>query len=376
MAKTHNEQLVKIPILDFTHQYKLIKEEVEQAVKKVLESGAYILGLNVEAFEEELATYLGCGYVISCANGTDALVLALRALDIGSGDEVITVSHSFFATSEAVALVGATPIFVDIREDDYNIDTTKIENAITKKTKAIIPVHIYGQPCEIEDVIKIARRNNLYVIEDSAQALGAKYNGKFVGTFGDVGTTSFYPTKNLGACGDGGAVFTNDSEIREKICALRVHGSPKRYVHDFIGYNSRLDEIQAAILRIKLKYLDLWNKSRAKIAYLYSDLLKNTGDIVIPVTKKNCTHIFHQYTIRTKKRDELANHLKVKGIDTLIYYPVPIHKQKAFDYLNYKNFHLPVTEKISHEILSLPMYPELSQESQRIVVEEIKRCFV
>lgn len=361
-----------IPIVDLAAHYKTIEHEIKDAVLTVLSSGNYILGKNVEVLEDELADYLGCKHVISCANGTDAIVLALMSLGIQRDDEVITVSHSFFATSEAIALVGAKPVFADIREDDFNIDTSKIEKLITKKTKAIIPVHLYGQACEISSVTEIARKHNLYVVEDCAQALGAKFNDKFVGTFGDIGTISFFPTKNLGAFGDGGAVCTNNDEVAKKIRQLRVHGSPKRYEHDFIGLNSRLDEIQAAILRVELKYLDKWNLSRQKAAKYYDVLLQGFSDIVTPVVKPACHHVFHQYTIRTKNRNYLCSKLQEAGIQSIIYYPIPIHLQKAFNYLKNQKGSLPVTEKICDEILSLPMYPEIKPEDQEYIVDNIK----
>ena len=370
LLKQQNQK--QIPIVDLALQYKSIQSEIETVVQEVLSSGHYILGPNVETFESELANYLGCKHVISCANGTDAITLSLMALGIKKDDEVITVSHSFFATSEAIALVGAKPVFVDINESDFNIDPRKIESLITKKTKAIIPVHLYGGACEISSVTEIAKKHGLFVIEDCAQALGAKYKGKFVGAFGDVGTVSFFPTKNLGAFGDGGAIFTQDENTAKKIKQLRSHGSSERYVHHFIGLNSRLDEIQAAILRVKLKYLDNWNSARQRAAKYYDELLKNIGDIVIPAVKPNTHHIFHQYTIRTKKRDLIYEGLRKLNIESLIYYPIPIHLQKAFSYLGYKKGSLPVTEQICSEILSLPIYPEITPEIQEYIVEQIK----
>ncbi len=373
MANTANLQNVKkTSIVDLAANYKTIQSEIENVVLEALSSGHYVSGKNVEAFENELAQYLGCKYVVSCANGTDAITLSLMALGIKPGDEIITVSHSFFATSEAIALVGATPVFSDISESDFNIDTTKIESLINKKTKAIIPVHLYGQPCKIELVIDIARKHKLYVIEDCAQAIGAKYKQKSVGVFGDTGTVSFFPTKNLGAYGDGGAVFINDENIAKKIKQLRFHGSSKRYVHDWIGMNSRLDEIQAAILRVKLKYLDEWNQKRQNAAKYYDSILKNIDGIILPHVKPNCSHVFHQYTIRTKHRDLLYEKLQEQGIEALIYYQIPIHMQKAFAYLKQQKGSLPVTEKLCSEILSLPMYPEISRDTQNHVVENIR----
>ncbi len=366
------QKVKKIPIIDLASSYQLIKNEIENVVLEVLASGSYILGSNVTLFEEELSKYIETKHVISCANGTDALILSLMALGIRQGDEIITASHSFFATSEAIALVGAKPVFIDIQENDFNIDPDKIEKLITKNTKAIIPVHLYGQPCDILKVVDIAKKHNLFVIEDCAQAVGAKLNGKTVGTFGDIGTISFFPTKNLGAFGDAGAVVTNNEELARKIKQLRFHGSLKRYVHEYIGLNSRLDEIQAAILRVKLKYLDEWNVKRQKAAAYYNELLKNVKGIIIPQVKPGCHHIFHQYTIRLQNRDLVHEKLKELGIETIIYYPIPIHLQKAFEYLNYKSGLLPVTEKICNEILSLPIYPEIKPEVQEYVVEQIR----
>ena len=366
------KNLKHVPIIDLAGQYTDIKEEIENVVLKVLSSGHYILGKNVEALELELANYIGCKYVTSCANGTDAITLALMSLDIKPQDEIITVSNSFFATSEAIALVNAKPIFVDIQENDFNIDPLKIERLITKKTKAIIPVHLYGFPCDIALVTEIAKKYGLYVIEDCAQAIGAKFNGKNVGTFGDAGTISFFPTKNLGACGDAGAIFTDSENIAQRVKQLRVHGSPKRYVHDFVGLNSRLDELQAAILRVKLRYLNKWNLERQKAAKYYDKLLKDIKEITIPYVKPGSQHVFHQYTIRLNNRDFLYESLREKSIEALIYYPIPIHMQKAFSYLNYKKGSLPVTEKICNEILSLPFYPEIEESTQEYIVANIK----
>lgn len=363
----------KVPIVDLQAQYKTIQNEVEKEVLEVLSSGQYVLGKKVKSFEDELAKYLDCKHVISCASGTDALTLSLMSLGIKAGDEVITVSHSFFATSLAIALVGAKPVFVDIKEEDFNIDPSKIKNAITKKTKAIIPVHLYGNPCEISLVKEIAKEHNLYVIEDCAQSLGARFNGKLVGTFGDLGAISFFPTKNLGAFGDGGAVCTNNDELAQKLIKLRVYGSSKRYFHDYIGLNSRLDEIQAAILKVKLKYLDKWNLERQKAASYYNELFKDIDSVILPRVKPNSSHIFHQYTIRTKNRDVIYEKLRDLGIETIIYYPVPIHLQRAFSYLNIKSGSLPVTEKICNEVLSLPIYPEITRETQEYIIENIKQ---
>lgn len=364
---------INIPIVDLKSQYGLIKDEIEKAVLDVLSSGSYILGKNVEALEEEISKYIGVNNVISCANGTDAIYLSLRALDIGYGDEVITVSHSFFATAGAILNTGAKPVFVEIKEDDFNIDPDKIQSAITKNTKAIIPVHIYGQPCNLDEILQIAKRNNLYVIEDTAQAFGAKYKARFAGTLGDLGAFSFFPTKNFGAYGDAGAICTNDDNLASILRQLRVHGSPGRYIHNYIGINSRLDEIQAVILRIKLRHLEKWNNMRFQAAKRYNELLKDIPGVIIPSIKPQTSHIFHQYTIRIQNRDEVQKKMLENGIQSIIYYPIPIHRQKAIKNLHI-DFDLPITEKISREIVSLPMYPEITLETQKIVVEELKKA--
>ncbi|MBI1858572.1 MAG: DegT/DnrJ/EryC1/StrS family aminotransferase [Candidatus Melainabacteria bacterium] len=362
----------RVKIIDLAGHYKLIQDEIDEAIKGVLESGNYVLGNNVASFEQELAHYLGCKHVVSCANGTDALYLALRALDIGHGDEVITVSHSFFATTGSILLSGATPVFVDIRESDFNIDPLKIEEQITKKTKAIIPVHLYGNPCDMTEIMKLAKKHNLYVIEDTAQAIGAKHKGKIAGTFGDLGTFSFFPTKNLGAFGDGGAVCTNDDKLAENLRKIRVHGSPGRYVHEVLGINSRLDEIQAAILKVELRYLDKWNTKRQAAAKYYSEQLSKIPELILPVCLDGNEHVFHQYTIRHSKRDRIQEELKKLNIESIIYYPIPIHKQKALEKINFKKGSLHVTEKICNEVLSVPIYPSISQDIQDHVAKNIK----
>lgn len=362
----------KIPIIDLASHYNSIKNEIDKVVLEVLSSGYYVLGPNVKALEEEVSKYLDIKNVIACANGTDALTLSLMTLGIKTGDEVITSSHSFFATSEAIALVGAKPVFADISEEDFNINPNNIEKLITKNTKAIIPVHIYGQICDIEQIVQIAKKHKLYVIEDCAQAIGTSFKNKKAGTFGDIGTISFFPTKNLGAFGDAGAIVTNNDEIAEKLRKLRVHGSSKRYVHEYIGLNSRLDEIQAAILRVKLKYLDKWNSSRQLAAKKYDELLKDVHSISRPSIKQDSNHIFHQYTIKLKNRELLYKKLQERNIEAIIYYPIPIHLQEAFSCLGYKKGSLPITEKICDEIISLPMYPEITSEIQEYVVENIK----
>lgn len=365
-----------IPILDLTKQYQQLKPEIEKAVLEVLSSGCYILGKNVSSLEQEIAQYVGAKNAVGVANGTDALHMALRALDIGPGDEVITVSFTFFATAEVIGLVGATPVFVDIDPNTFNMDYTQLEKKITPKTKAIIPVHLYGQPADITKITEIAQKYNLYVIEDCAQAIGASYNDKRVGSFGDIGCFSFFPTKNLGAFGDGGMVTTNSDYLKERLLGIRNHGGKVRYYHEELGLNSRLDEIQAAILRVKMPHIDKWNKQRREAAYRYNELLKNVQEIQTPKEMDNTYCVYHQYTIQTPARDQLHESLKEKGVMSMIYYPVPAHLQNAFKYLGLKEGSLPVTEELSKKVLSLPMFPEITEEQQKQVVEAIKSSLV
>ncbi|MGB9840910.1 DegT/DnrJ/EryC1/StrS family aminotransferase [Thermovenabulum sp.] len=366
-----------ISFLDLKAQYQTIKKEIKKEIEEVLESGNYILGPKEKEFEKEIAEYLGVKHAIGVANGTDALVLSLDALGIGPGDEVITTPYTFFASAEAVSRVGAKPVFADISFDDnLNIDVRQIKKKITKNTKAIIPVHIFGCPCNMDEIIQIARKYNLYIIEDACQAIGAQYKGKKAGTLGDIGCFSFFPTKNLGGYGDGGLVVTNNDEIAEKIMTLRVHGSTKKYYHSRIGYNSRLDEIQAAILKVKLKYIDKWNQKRIEKAKLYNDKLKNLPITLPKIYDENHKkHVFHLYTILTPKRDELKNYLEQKGIPTGIYYPLPLHLQEAYKDLGYKDGDMPNAEKASRQALSLPLYPELKEEEIYYITEAVKTFF-
>lgn len=363
-----------IPILDLTKQYTELQTEMEQAVIDVLRSGSYILGKNVQTLEKELAEYCGSKRCVTLANGTDALHLALRALDIGPGDEVITVAFTFVATTEAIGLVGAKPVFVDINKDTFNIDYKEIEKKITPKTKAILPVHLYGQPVDMDPIIDIAKRYNLFVIEDCAQAIGAKYKGKRVGTFGDIGCFSFFPTKNLGCYGDGGMITTNSDMLADRIVGLRNHGGKVRYYHEEIGLNSRLDEIQAAILRVKLPHIDKWNNMRKEAAIRYNNLLKEVAGIETPVELNDTNCVYHQYTIKVPMRDKLHEMLKEKGVMAMIYYPVPLHLQEVHSYLGGKTGDLPVTEEQTHKVISLPMFPEITEEQQKIVVDALKAC--
>ncbi len=365
---------MKLQMVDLLTQYESIKDEIDNAVLSVIRSGQYILGSEVKQLEDEIAKYLNCKHAVGCASGTDALQISLMALNIGPGDEVITTAFTFVATAETIALLGAKPVYVDIRETDCNIDPEKIEEAITDKTKAIIPVHLYGHPAPMDEIMTIAKKHNIPVIEDTAQAIGAGYNGVKVGTIGAFGCISFFPSKNLGAYGDGGMITTNDDELAEKVRMITNHGSRQRYYHSEIGVNSRLDTIQAAILLIKLRYLDRWNENRRAAAARYSDLL-NGLPVTTPIELRGNYHIYHQYTIRCEKRDGLSEHLKTKNIPHAIYYPIPLHLQEAYTYLGYTNGALPVTEKLTDEVLSLPMHPELTEEQQMYITDVIKEFY-
>uniref|UniRef100_A0A7V3J9J8 DegT/DnrJ/EryC1/StrS family aminotransferase n=1 Tax=candidate division CPR3 bacterium TaxID=2268181 RepID=A0A7V3J9J8_UNCC3 len=355
-------------------QYRSRKSEIDEAIAGVMEKGRYILGEETKAFEEEFASYIGVNYGIGVGSGTEALHIALTALGVGPGDEVITVSHTAVATVAAVELTGARPVLVDIEKDYYTIDPEKISSAITSRTKAIIPVHIYGQPADLDPILTIAREKGIKVIEDCAQAHGARYKGKRVGSFGDAGCFSFYPTKNLGAIGDGGMVVSNDRKLAEKIRLLREYGWAERYVSYFSGWNSRLDEIQAAILRVKLKYLDQDNQRRAEIARLYGEQLAGLP-IRLPVVRSDVLHVFHLYVVGTQQRNKLLQYLKSKGVGVLIHYPVPVHQQPAYKDRLIEQSSLPETEKAAKEVVSLPMYPELTNHDLDVVCTAIKAYF-
>ena len=373
----------KMKFLDLTKQYKSIKKEIDLAIKRVLENGQFIGGEEGESFEKEIAKFCGVKYAIGVNSGTDALLLSLKALGIGPGDEAITTPFTFIATAGVIANCGAKPVFADIESKTFNISPERIEGLITHKTKAILPVHLFGQMADMDEIMSIARKHNLYVVEDAAQAIGAETKSKVksqkskvlrAGSIGDVGCFSFFPSKNLGAYGDGGMVVTNNEKLAEKIRLLRNHGSsPKeKYLNLIIGTNSRLDALQAAILRVKLKYLAKWSSRRAKKADYYSKNLKGVGDIIVPKISSDRNHIFHQYTIRTKLRDKLQKYLKENEIPTMIYYPLPLHLQPAFKYLDYKKGDFPEAEKTAEEVLSLPIYPELSKKDQDFIIQKIK----
>lgn len=358
-----------IPLIDLKKEYNSISEEMNQNISKVLKKGYYVMGDEVNKFESEFARYLGRDYAVSVNSGSDALFLAVKALKIGKDDEVITVSHTFTSTVDAIVRNGAKPVLVDVERDSYCIDPSKIEDAITKKTKAIIPVHMYGHPADMDSILSIADEHGLHVIEDSCQAHGAEYRGRKTGCMGDAGCFSFYPTKNLGCYGDAGMVVTNSKKLKENLVMLRNYGQSKKYHHKFIGYNSRMDEIQAAILMVKLKYLDQWNKKRRTIAELYNNHLKDT-DIETPLEKEYSKHVYYVYVVKHKNRDLLQKELLKQGVQTMIHYPVPVHKQDA--YLDHQNHSLPVSEKICEQVLSLPMNPYLSKEDVMKICECIK----
>lgn len=365
-----NNKYNQIPMIDLKEELKLIRTPILEALIEVLDSGEYILGEKGEKLERLVAQYAGASYGIGVANGTDALTLSLQALNIGPGDEVITTPFTFFATAEAIAQVGAKPVFVDIEEDTYNMDPSKMEETITQNTKAIIVVHLYGQVAKMEEIMKIAEAHDLRVIEDACQAIGSEYDGKRIGALGDIGCFSFFPSKNLGAFGDAGLIVTNQNKLYERVLELRNHGSEKKYHHSSIGMNSRLDEFQAAILLVKLNYLDIFLHKRKEVARRYTESLHHL--LKTPPISENRNHTFHQYCIELGSRDELASELKSKGIASAIYYPIPLHLQQAFDYLQYKKGDFPIAEKVAERILALPISPTLTFQSQDYVISTIK----
>lgn len=362
-----------VPMVDLKKQFQGIKEEVLNIVTEILESSQYILGQKVSEFEKKVAVYHGVREAIGVASGTDALHLAIDALGIGEGDEVITTPFTFFATVEAILYTGATPVFVDIEPDTLNIDVSQIEANITGKTKAILPVHLFGHPSDMRTILNIAKKHRLKMIEDCAQSFGAEANGKKVGSIGDAGCFSFYPSKNLGGYGDGGMIILNSTRVADTIRELRNHGSRGSYRHKRVGFNSRLDELQAGILLVKLIRIDEYNRKRRQNASFYNNLLSDK--VKCPVEKKGAYHVYHQYTIMSHKRDEIQQKLKENGISSVIYYPVPLHLQKALKFLGYQKGDFPVTEKAAKEVLSLPMYPEL-EESAIVNIAEIIRSTV
>ena len=363
-----------IPPVDLSRQYQVISEEANHAVLEILRSGRYIGGEAVSELERQFALYHGVSDCVACNSGTDALYLALRSLGIQAGDEVITSTFSFIATAEAINLVGAVPVFVDIDINTFNLDVALLEKALTPQTKAIIPVHLFGQSVNMSEVVNFARSHNLLVIEDCAQATGAEWHGQKVGSIGDIGCFSFFPTKNLGGCGDGGAITTNNPELAAQIRMVKEHGSKVRYLHEVIGVNSRLDAIQAVILQIKLKYLDFWNNQRIEISQRYWKLLKPLPNITLPAALAGSKHVWNQYTILTDNRDQIRAALQEKDVLSMVYYPIPLHLQPVYQYLGYKKGDLPVAELASEKVLSLPMFPDLSREEQQQVAYALKDC--
>lgn len=362
---------MNIPFVSFTEVNKQVKEEILKAFEQFFDSGWYILGERVKEFEASYAAFNKVPNCIGVSNGLDALHICLRTLNIGAGDEVIIPSNTYIATALAVSYVGAVPVLVEPDSQTYNIDPLKIEAAITPKTKAIMPVHLYGQACEMEAIMDIANKNNLYVIEDNAQAQGATYNDKITGSWGHINGTSFYPGKNLGALGDAGAITTTDANLANKASILRNYGSEKKYYNEVIGYNMRLDECQAAILSVKLKYLEEWTRQRIEIASWYNNALAGINDITLPVSAAGASHVFHLYVIRTKRRDALQKHLAGLGTGTLIHYPIPIHLQKAYQHLGFVKGDFPIAEEIADTCLSLPMWPGMQKDDVAKVAEQI-----
>jgi dTDP-4-amino-4,6-dideoxygalactose transaminase len=365
---------MNLQMVDVVGQYKKIKPEVDAALHRVLDSGQFILGKDVGEFECAVAGYLDVPYAIGCASGTDALQIALMGLGIVPGDEVITTPFTFVATTETIVLLGAKPVYVDIDPGTFNIDPARIAAAITPRTKAILPVHLYGQAAEMDPIMEIARKHKLFVIEDAAQALGATYMGKKVCSFGDVSCISFFPSKNLGAFGDAGMVTTADRTLWERMKTIALHGSKTRYEHDMLGINSRLDTLQAVVLKVKLPYLDRWNELRRLFARRYTELLSGLP-VSTPVVPAARDHIFHQYTLRAPKRNALAEHLRAKGIPHGVYYPIPLHLQKAYAALGGKPGQFPVTEQAAAEVISLPMHTELTEEQQQHVAGAIREFY-
>lgn len=369
-------------MVDLKGQYEKIKSEIDYAILQSIASTAFINGPEVSKFQKDLETYLNVAYVIPCANGTDALQIALMALNLEEGDEVIVPSFTYVATTEVIALLKLKPVMVEVDAATFNVTAEIIEKAITPRTKAIVPVHLFGQSCDMEPIMKVAEKHNLYVIEDNAQAIGADYTfsdgtQKKTGTIGHIGCTSFFPSKNLGCYGDGGAIFTNDAELAAKMKMIANHGQAKKYYHSVIGVNSRLDTLQAAVLGIKLQYLDEYCEARQKAAEKYDEAFADINGLEIPVREKNSTHVFHQYTLLVAggRREELQKHLASKNVPSMIYYPVPLYKQEAFNEFVAPDFVLPITEELCSKVLSLPIHTEMSDETQNYIIESVKEFF-
>lgn len=362
---------INIAFGELKTQYEAIKADIDRAIAEVLESGWFVLGKNVEAFEGEFADYVGTKHAIGVGSGTEALHIALLACGVEPGDEVLTVPNTAVPTASAISFANARPAFVDIHPESFNMDPSKIEASTTTKTKVLLPVHLYGQAADMDQILAVARERGLMVVEDACQAHGAEYKGRKVGTFGDIACFSFYPSKNLGAFGDGGIITTDNDHLAEQCRLLRNYGQKVRYYHSIKGFNSRLDEIQAAILRVKLRHLDAWNEARRRKALLYNQLLEGSG-VITPLEMDYARHVYHLYVIRSHRRDDLQQFLAKNGVGTVIHYPVPVHLQEAYQELGYKQGEFPVAEAYAKEIVSLPMYPELSDESIRRVAAVVR----
>lgn len=366
---------MRVPFFDLARQHRALARDLEAAVRPVLEGSAFILGPQVAAFEKDFAAFCGCRHAIGVACGLDGIKLALRALGIGPGDEVITAANTFIATAFAISSVGATPVLADADSGTLNIDPARAAEAITPRTRALMPVHLYGQPAEMDPLLDLARQHGLPIVEDASQAHGARYRGRRTGSLGALGAFSFYPAKNLGAFGDGGLVTTNDGALAERVATLRNYGSIVKYHHDLLGENSRLDTVQAAILQVKLRHLDGWNAKRRRLALRYGELLKDVGDLILPNPPAHLEHVYHLYVVRTKRRDALQKHLADQGIGTMVHYPIPIHLQRAYAGMSWKAGQFPVAEQTAGEILSLPLFPELTDPEQDCVAEAVARFF-
>ncbi|MEO5954654.1 MAG: DegT/DnrJ/EryC1/StrS family aminotransferase [Nitrospiraceae bacterium] len=369
---------MNVPLLDLKPQYRVIKAEVLSAMEAVCDEQGFVLGPRVVAFEESVGRYIGSRYAIGCASGSDALLLSLMAMGVKAGDEVITVPFTFFATAGAISRLGAKPVFVDIQPDTFNIDPNLIEQAITPRTKAIMPVHLFGQCADMAAINEIAKRNKVYVIEDACQAIGAGQQGKRAGVLGDTGCFSFFPTKNLGGFGDGGLITTDDKALADSMSMLRVHGSHVRYLHEAVGINSRLDALQAAVLQIKLKYLDQWTEGRRRNAERYQQLFartKHADRVTLPPTVPGNFHVYNQFTVRAPKRDALRAFLKEKGVGTEVYYPLPMHLQQCYRDLGHQKGSFPLSEQAAEEVMSIPIYAELTEAQQTYVVEMIAEFY-
>ena len=366
---------MKIKFVDLNRQHNLYKDELLQAITAVLDKGDFILGDFVKEFEKSFSDYIGCQYAVGVDSGSSALSLALKTIDIGNGDEVITVPNTFISTAYAISDCGGKPVFVDVEEQTQLMDISLVESAVTSKTKAIIPVHLFGQMVDMNSLMKIAKKHNLFVIEDSCQAHGASQNGKKAGSIGDLACFSFYPGKNLGAFGDGGMITTSKKLYYEKLMLLRNNGSIKKYYHKLKGRNARLDNIQAAVLKVKMKYLDEWNQKRKRIADKYSQSFNEVGDLILPAIKEENKSAHHLYVVRTKYRDELYDYLNSNGIETIIHYPIPIHLQESYSELQLTSGSFPITELLANEILSVPIHPHLTNQDLRYIINSMKKYF-